>query len=278
MLRSRFPIGRVSALAAIAVFAFLLTQRSPGTHWRTLEPGIEFATLRGEPWCRSGSAALAVLRLDPARARIQVRTFSRESEGRPLDILRWLERTHALAVFNAGQYYADYSYMGLLVSRGEVISSRSHPTFQAALVSEPRAAGPAARVLDLAREPLDLDSLAWREVAQSFMLFDRDGLLRVRRSELIAARTAVAEDRRDRLVVITSEGGYTLRDFARMLEELPLDLRQAMAMDGGLEAEMVVRAGRFRYASFGAWSADPKAGNRPDPPVALPTVITVSPR
>lgn len=274
-MRNRFPVARTSALAALAVGAFLVTQHSGDTRWRALRPGLEFTTVRGEPYCRSGSAALAVLRLDPARVRLRVRHFSAEREARPLDILEWQRRTGALAVFNAGQYYADYRYMGLLASGGTVISRAPHPTFQGALVAGPRAPGSAARVIDMAREPLDPDALGWDEVAQSFMLFDRAGRVRVRRSDLVANRTAVAEDGDGRIVVVVSEGGYTLWDFARLLRSLPLGLEQAMAMDGGREAEMVVSAGGFRYASFGRW---PGARRAPDPPSELPAVVTVGTR
>ena len=276
MMRSRFPVARVSALAALVVGAFLITQRAPGPHWRTLRPGVEFATLRGEPYCRYGSATIAALRLDPSHVRIRVRHFTHEPESRPLDILEWQRRSGALAVFNAGQYYGDYSYMGLLASGGKVISRRTHPTFKAALVAGHRAGSRAIRVLDLSRERLDPDSLGWDEVAQSFMLFDRDGTVRVRHSDLVATRTAVAEDRGGRIVVLTSEGGYTLWDFAQLLKTLPLELSQAMAMDGGLEAEMVVSAAHFRYASFGQWEHGRAPRDAPPPPVALPAVITVS--
>jgi hypothetical protein len=276
MMRSHFPVARVSALAALVVGAFLVTQRAGGLHWHALRSGVEFATLRGEPFCRRGSATIAALRVDPSRMRIRVRHFSREPERQPLDILEWQRRTGALAVVNAGQYYADYSYMGLLASGGEMISRQPHPTFKAALVAGPRAGGPGARVLDLARERLDPDSLGWNEVAQSFMLFDRGGTVRVRRSDQVANRTAVAEDREGRLVLLTSEGGYTLWEFARLLQSLPLGLSQAMAMDGGLEAELVVSAGRFRYASFGQWEPGRPSDAAPLPPARLPAVITVS--
>jgi uncharacterized protein YigE (DUF2233 family) len=276
MMRSHFPVARVSALAAVAVAAFLIfNQRTSGLHWRALAPGVEFATLSGEPDCRSGSVTIAVLRLDPARVRLRVRHYTGEAEKRPLDIVAWQRRSGALAVFNAGQYYEDYSYMGLLAGGGRWISRRPHPTYGAALVVGPRGGGPRARVLDLTREPLAADSLGWDEVAQSLMLFDRRGTVRVRRSDKVANRTAVGEDRHGRLVVLTSEGGYTLRDFAELLRRPSLDLALAMAMDGGREAEMLVSAGDFRYASFGEW----KPGAAPPaPPVTLPAVVTVEAR
>src|SRR5207244_13156019 len=122
----------------------------------------------------------------PARVRLKVHHYHTLPDGRPLPIAEWQRATGALAVFNAGQFYGDWKYMGLLVSGGQVISAAAHPGFRAALVAGPRLAPRTVRVLDLDREPLRADSLPWNEVAQSFMLFDRDGAVRVRRSDRVA--------------------------------------------------------------------------------------------
>ncbi len=270
----RVPIGRLAALTALAVGLLLVTQTSNKVRWRAVRLGVEFATMRGDPYCRQGSSQIAVLRLDPARVKLRVLHFTQTGESKPLTILDWQRYTGALAVFNAGQYYPDYSYMGLLVSDGRRISSRPHPRFRAALVANPRSGEPGARVLDLEVDQLDARRPAWRDVAQSFMLFDRTGRLRVRRSNMVANRTVVAEDAKGRLVAITTEGGYTLSDLARWLQDGPLQITHAMAMDGGYEAELCVEAAGFRYASFGRWDVndDPSA---PGAQVMLPAVIAV---
>jgi hypothetical protein len=275
MTARRFPIGRVTALAAIGVGAFVILRGGGSGGFKSLEPGVEFQFIRGEPYCRSGSSQIAVLRLDPARARVQVRHYTREPERRPLDIVEWQRRTRALAVFNAGQYYPDYSYMGLLVSGGRTVSSRLHPGFKAALVASPLHGKSRVRVLDLALEPIDPDAPLWREVAQSFMLFDRSGTLRVRHTDQVANRTAVAEDRDGRLLVITTEGGYTLFDFATLLKKAPLRITHAMSMDGGQEAELCVKTRSFRYASFGRWD-DEHPVDAPGALVPLPAVIAIA--
>jgi hypothetical protein len=269
MSRRHIPVARLTALAAVVVGVVVVMRGTQGPRWRTLKPGIEFTTFRGEPFCRRGSAEIALLRIEPGRAAVRVHHYSREPEGRPLTILEWQRRTGALAVFNAGQYYADYSYMGLLVSGGDTLSAKAHPKFRGMLVSA--AATRRARVLDLDYDT-GADSVRWSEAAQSFMLFDRTGAVRVRRSDLVANRTAVAEDRAGRLFVVTTEGGYTLADFARVLREAPFGLVEAMSMDGGHEAELCVAAGHFRYASFGRW---PKGADDADGHVPLPAVISV---
>jgi uncharacterized protein YigE (DUF2233 family) len=289
MAVGRVPVGRLSALAALAAGAFVLFTTSGGPRFRELRPGLEFATLRGDPYCRRGSSDIAVLRIDPRRLRIGVHHYTKKSGRSPLGLVEWQRETGALAVFNAGQYYPDYSYMGLLVSDGKAVSPRLHPQYQAALVATPvgrraRADGARtqgermARVLDLKVDKLDPEAPAWRDVAQSFMLFDRGGEIRTRKSTQVANRTAVAEDGNGRIVVIATEGAYTLYEFASLVMEWPLQLTHAMSMDGGLEAELCVSAGGFRYATFGHWPDDGSTPDAPGAQVPLPAVVTVSVR
>ena|SRR5438132_3201783 len=269
---TRIPVGRIALLLSLVVAAWAIARGSSAPRWRPLGPGLEFATLRGDPYCRRGSAEIALLRLDPGRVHLRVYHCSRQPEKSPLAALEWQRRLQAVAVFNAGQYYPDFSYMGLLVSGGDMVSNRPHPDFQAALVAAPVSGPSRARVLDLDQTPLQRGALPWREVAQSFMLFDHGGKLRVRKSEQVANRTAVAEDSRGRIVVATTEGGYTLWEFGRLLARAPLSLSHAMSMDGGREAELCVRTPDFHYASFARW----EAAERGEGGVPLPAVIAVS--
>ena len=252
---------------------WVLWQNARGLHWHELRPGVEFATLTGEPYCRMGSSTVALLRLDPRMVRVRARHYSLLKRSDPPGIVDWQRETGALAVFNAGQFYPDLHYMGMFVSGGDTVSSRPHPGFQAALVASGGEGPRDARVLDLSLKPLARER-GWSDVAQSFMLFDRGGGVRVRRTSKVANRTAVAEDKDGHLVVIVSEGGYTLADFAELLMKPPLKLTHAMSMDGGLEAELVVASGTFRYASFGRWTHESGA-TAPGATVPLPAVITV---
>lgn len=253
--------------------AFAIWQATHASRWHEVRPGVEFTTIAGDPWCRYGSSAIAVLRCDPARTTLRVRHWSRSGLEKPPTILGWHEATRALAVFNAGQYYPDLSYMGLLVSDGDTVSARRHPGFQGALVARVRDGRTDARVVDLSTTPLLRDE-RWSQVAQSFMLFDDAGRVRVRKSNRIAQRTVVAEDERGRLVVIVSEGGYTISDFATLLQRSRLALTHAMSMDGGLEAELVVRTRAFTYASFGRWTGE-GTSSAPGANTPLPAVITL---
>jgi hypothetical protein len=274
----RLPVGRIAGVAALLVAAIVLARGVPGPRWKALRPGLEFAMLSGDPYCRRGSSAIAMLRIDPARARVRVHHFELTPGGRPLDAVEWRRVTGADAVFNAGQFLPDWSYMGVLVCGGQVVSRRVHPKFKAALASDPLAGGSVARVLDLEQEPIDPGNLRWREMAQSFMLFDRSGRIRVRSSDRVANRTAVGEDRSGRLVAFVSEGGYTIEDFARLIQKSPLQISHAMAMDGGSESQLCVDTGGFRYTCMGGLTRAATSGDPPAIQAPLPAVISVSAR
>lgn len=279
MLPRRLPMGRLAVLAAVGLVAVALTRQASSPRWRAIAPGLDFTLMRGDPYCRRGSPEVAVLRIDPARTRIHVHHYTRQPEQRPLTIVEWLRLTHANAAFNAGQYYPDYSYMGMLVSDGVPVSGKTHPGFRGALAADPVGGGAGAHVLDLAPDSLVEVAHAWREVAQSFMLFDRGGNVRVRQSDQEANRTVVAEDANGRLLVLTTEGSYTLWEFARWLQDSKLGIALAMSMDGGLEAEMCVRTDHFAYASFGHWNPNGHGGPSTEGGrVPLPAVITVTSR
>ena len=256
----------------------MLWRGTSAPHWRVIAPGLEFATYRGEPYCRRGSAALAVLRLDPERVHVRVRHFRQAEPARglePPDVVQWQRQTRAVAVFNAGQFYPDWSYMGLLRSGGHWLSRRAHVGYHAVLVADRADAGEGAHVIDLAAISATPESLGWNEVAQSFMLFDSTGTLRVNRSERIANRTIVGEDIHGRIIVLVTEGGYTLADLAFVIQKSDLRLRRAMSMDGGRESELVVAHRNFRYASFGQWASTDEHPVAPAARVPLPAVITL---
>jgi len=64
-------------------------------------------------------------------------------------------------------------------------------------------------------------------------------------------------------------------DLAHVLRQSTLQLRHAMSMDGGREAELVVTRAAFRYASFGQWSSEDEHPSSPAARVPLPAVISV---
>ncbi len=245
-----------------------------------LLPGLGWISWDGGTACRSGDPAIGVLAADPERFRFQVLHYAWQGHSQPLTLWEWFDTVSPLALFNAGQYYPDYSYMGLLIHQGRSIRGRLHPLFQALFVAEPAdEMPPRARIIDLANDAFDPKQPAYLEAAQSFMLLDRTGSIRVQKTPNVANRTVVAEGRDGRLWIFVTRGGYTLWELGELLRSGPFPIAQAMSMDGGDEAQLLVRVGGFLYDSMGPWDAAGGTGQPgPRARTPLPTVVGIFPR
>ncbi len=269
------PILRRLALV-LAAIALLLAPAGPARgqepQWHTLLPGLDFGQMPAGTAIRTGSELLTILRVDPRRLAIKVLAAPPGEAGYTAG--EWRRRTKALAVINAGQYATDQSYLGLLVSNGKV-RGRLASRLEALLLADPVDPQlPAARVLDLRYTPYDPRSGTYRQAAQSLMLLDRFGQVRVRRSPQVAHRTAVAEDQAGRILFMVTEGGCTLWELAQFLTGSNLALREVMSMDGGPQSQIDLQVGDFSYEQYGSPTGSPDVPI-PWPTPALPAALAV---
>ncbi len=224
---------------------------------------------------------LLMLQVDPERFRFSIYQFRDEGLHAPLSIYEWLQRTDAYVLFNAGLFREDYSYLGLLLKEGRSLGGKKHPSWQGLFAAEPTDSRlRKARVLDLAFEGFTEESPIYREAAQSLMLLDRTGKLRVRDSGKRAYQTVVAEDGEGAIFVIKTIDIVSLHHLADCLHQQIPSIQQAMAMDGGSSSDVIaspdlLHAAREMTAQAG-WRSllEGDIGVH----IGLPAVIGISPR
>lgn len=252
-----------------AAFSAMAKQATPPA-WQNLAPGLEIALWENLVPSRSGSSRVAVLRVDPSRYGFKVLAAPKGEEGQTAG--QWREQSGALAVFNAGLYTPEGRHLGYLLQNGQELSPQV-PQQDGLFLAEPREPElPAARILDLRYTPFDPRLNPYQQAAQSLMLLDRFGMIRVRRSPKVANRTALAIDEQGRILVVVTEGGHTLWELARALKNSGLGLREVMTMDGGAESQLAVEVGEFAYEHYGRVAPTP---DLPWTRQSLPAVLAI---
>ena len=248
--------------------------------WERLTAGIQVTYWNPAEVCPQVPAML-ILQIDPERFRFSIHYFRDERLPAPLSIHEWQQRTDAYLVFNAGLFREDYSYLGLLLKEGRSLGGKKHHSWQGLFAAEPIDSKlKKARVLDLAFEGFTEDAPAYREAAQSLMLIDRTGKLRVRDSGKRAYQTIVAEDDRGAILIVKTADLVSLHDLAECLHQQMPSIQQAMAMDGGSSSDIIASPDLLRAAP----DATVPTGWRPwldgnkGVHIGLPAVIGISPR
>jgi uncharacterized protein YigE (DUF2233 family) len=224
---------------------------------------------------------LVAIDVDPERYRFTVHYYQQDGLTNPLDIHQWQERTGHDLVFNAGLFRENYAYLGLLYGEGRSMGSRRHGTWLGLFVAEPAEAGSRrARVLDLTFDSFDEQQTPYREVAQSLMLLDRTGKIRVRQTGKRAHQTLVAEQGDGHLLILKTTDVVSLHALGECLRDAFPSLRQVMAMDGGSSSDVAVspslRQATSKMAGFHSWI--PLLEESTTTHIGLPAVIGISPR
>ncbi|MCC6968342.1 MAG: phosphodiester glycosidase family protein [Nitrospira sp.] len=248
--------------------------------WERLTAGMHVALwnpLEGCPQVPS----LLMLQIDPERYRFSVHQFRDEGLRAPISIHDWQLRTDAYVLFNAGLFREDYSYLGVLLKDGRSLGSKKHRSWQGLFAAEPTDGTlRKARVLDLAFDGFTEDPPLYREAAQSLMLFDRTGKLRVRDSGKRAFQTVVAEDGQGTILLIKTVDIVSLHHLADCLHRQFPTLQQAMAMDGGASSDVIASPDLLHAAqettSQAGWRS--LLAGTTGVHIPLPTVIGISPR
>jgi uncharacterized protein YigE (DUF2233 family) len=227
-------------------------------------------------------APLVAVEIDPNRYRFTVHYYQQDGLSEPPDISQWQERTGHDLVFNAGLFRENYAYLGLLYGNGRSLGSKRHTTWLGLFAAEPATdrSSQRARVLDLTFDTFDEQHVPYREVAQSLMLLDRTGKVRVRQTGKRAHQTLVAEQGDGHLLVLKTTETVSLYALGECLRDAFPSLRQVMAMDGGSSSDVAVspslRQATSKMAGIHSWI--PMLEDSFTTHIGLPAVIGISPR
>jgi len=244
--------------------------------WERLEPGLELGAFKSR-LAAAGDRLVRVLRIDPSRYRLRLLNSSSESGGRPHTVKDWAERNHLTAAINASMYQADMrSSVSLMLTRGHVNNPRLSKD-KAVLAFDPLQDGlPVAQIID--RECQDFTTLRaqYGTLVQSIRMVSCDGRNVWEPQQGAWSTAAIGIDKSGRILFIHARAPHTTHDLIEVLLELPIDLKNAMYVEGGSEAQLFVKAGG-RTLEFSGSLEDPE-----DPSTArlmwpIPNAVGIEP-
>lgn len=248
--------------------------------WDPVAEGLSVTLWTPQAPCQNVPPLIA-FDIDPARYRFSVHHYQREGLSVPPDIHQWQKQTGHDLVFNAGLFREDYSYLGLLYANGHPIGSKRHATWMGLFVAEPvSSAARQARVLDLAVDAFEERQPAYQEAAQSLMLLDRTGKVRVRQTGKRAQQTILGELGNGHMLLLKSTDVVSLHAVGQCIRDAFPAVRQAMAMDGGSSSDVALSAAIRQTTSpaSGPHPWLPLLGDGSTAHIGLPAVIGISPR
>jgi hypothetical protein len=240
----------------------------PQAPWQVLEPGLEVVELEG-PEAESGDRKITIVRVDPARFELRLLAASAPGQEGTATARAWAYRAGASAVINAAMYQEDHRTSVSLMRSGAHVNQRRLSKDKAVLAFEPIVSGvPPVRIVDRDCERLEDAAARYATLVQSIRMVSCDRRNVWAPSERRFSAAAIGTDRAGRVLFIHARTAWPVHDLVDALLAAPLDLAQAMYVEGGPEAQLFARGGGKELERIGTFeSADTNAHAWPVPNV-----------
>lgn len=268
----------VIAYFALTPVGFALADRQNPT-WQKIEPGLELATFPAPGKVQlSTASSIRILRINPAHFEFRLLNASQMKKGKPLSARKWSHRHELVAAINASMYQRDHMTSVSYMKNGKHVNNTWFSKDKALLAFDPSSpALPPVQILD--RDCQDVKRLRkkYQSLVQSIRMIscDRKNVWaqQPRKKWSVAA---IGEDKQGRILFIHSRVPTSVHDLIEYLLSLKsVQLKRAMYVEGGPEAQLFINAGESRQEFVGTFknSRPDSAGNTIAWPI--PNVIGV---
>jgi len=251
--------------------------------WSEVRPGLSLARFNADHKPVEGlepqvkNPCLVVLRIDPKAYRFRLLSSSELDTG-SRSLKEWAAEYGLLAAINAGMFWQDQrTSTGYMRNFGHFNQGRIHPDYNGFLVFNPKKTGlPPVRIVDRSRRS------DWRQVLKQYASVVQNNRL-IGSKRRIAwhqkgdrySASSIAEDEKGRILFILNQKPLSMKEFSRLLLDLPLRIRACIFTEGGQRAGLYLDTPQLERAWTGVgknnfWSRRELA--------PIPNVIGIEPR
>jgi len=249
----------------------------PAEGWITLEPGLEYGVFSSPTRSDSGDSKIRILRIDPGRFELRLMNASASEHGLALTPRDWATRNGLVAAINASMFQVDRrTSVSLMKSKAHTNSPWLSKDKAVLAFDRLDDSVPPVQIID--RQLQDFDTLKdkYETLVQSIRMVSLDGRNVWAPREQRWSTAAIGIDRRGRVLFIHVRSPYTTHELIDVLLQLPIDLRNAMYVEGGPQAQMYVHAGEREYELVGRIDTAFLDSDDTSPAWPVPNVIGVA--
>ncbi len=211
----------------------LFFAKASALDYRPLEKGLDYATLQTE-----AGTKIHVLKIDLHLFQAKV-LDARDLKSSTLAVKTLAEKSKALAAINANFFDAEGKPLGLVLQNGKLKNPPKKISWWASLLFKDEA-------IEIAKNVGVEASLKYQNGIQAGPRLVVNGKT-LKLKEEFSPKSAVGVDRQGRLVLIATEGGIEINQFAAWLAKKEkaggIGLWQALNLDGGSSTQFFAKAG-----------------------------------
>ena len=224
-------------------------------HWQKLEPGLELGSFVPSRKSPLGDSVIRVLRIDLRYFEIRLLNASAQAHGQRKSVKDWVNENGLVAGINASMYQKDNLTSVSYMKTGNHVNSSWVSKDRTVLAFDPKDKSlPPAKIFDRDCEEFEEIRKQYRSLVQSIRMVSchrKNVWVQQQKKWSIAA---LGMDSKGRILFIHVRSPYSTHDFINILLDLPIDLKRAMYVEGGKDAQLYINTVKDEFEFVGSYS------------------------
>ena len=269
-MRARRLNKRKDPSVSVLLFAVLalpmmvsLLPASPVFGWEEIDKGLYFGEFDPKKKSALCSDKITILKIDPEY--YSFRLLCASERGRRQRTLReWAREFGLTAAINASMYQNEdfLKSTGYMKNYEHFNNPQINKSFGSLMLFNP-VDSPLREVQMIDRR----NRQDWKDlidryhcVVQNYRMISDGAKRGWAQQETVSGIGAVGMDRDNHVLFILSRSPYSVHDFIHILLDLPIDIKDAMYVEGGPQATLHLRTGEREWTFIGLCNEDVKGG------------------
>jgi phosphodiester glycosidase len=256
--RSSFLLSLAFWVAVVSLVPAQLESRSealPKKYWKELEPGLELGSFVPSRKSQVGDSVIRVLRIDLGYFEFRLLNASAKTRGQRKSVRDWVNENGLIAGINASMYQQDNLTSVSYMKTGNHVNSSWVSKDRTFLAFDPKSKSlPSAKIFDRDCEDFEETRKHYRSLVQSIRMVSCDGKNVWEQQKKKWSIAALGMDSKGRMLFMHVRSPYSTHDFINILLDLPIDLKRAMYVEGGKDAQLYINTVKEKFEFVGNYS------------------------
>jgi uncharacterized protein YigE (DUF2233 family) len=229
-------------------------QAAKSVSWTTLDTGL-FITDYLPPG-DSVNGVITILKIDPAHYSFDLLS-AKEPGEQSRTVEEWGEEKNLVAVINAGMYQQDHKTNVGYMKDFDFINNGHVNKNNAILAFNPKSSAKAPiQIIDRECQDWEVMKSQYNTFTQSIRMVDCHQKNCWSKQDKKWSTVAIGIDKKGNALFLFARHPYTVHDFINILLNAPIDLYNAMYLEGGPEASFYVNINDTVIAKVGSFETD----------------------
>jgi len=261
---------------SLTIIMSSLSFQPSGIDWIDVDKGLYFAKIDAPIKSDVGDSKITILKINPSFYQFKL-ISSKELQTKNKTAKEWADREDLKAVINTSMFQLDFQTSVGYMKNFEYINNPILNKDNTILAFNRKVNDvPEIQIIDLKCQDWNVLKGQYHAFIQGIRMIDCNQQNRWIQQEKRFSIACIAVDKQGNILFILSRSPYSGHDLILNLQRLPLNIYNAMYLEGGPEASLYINHNGFEYGAMGSYEINFNENDENDFFWNLPNVIGIT--